>query len=105
MLTAYNKLSCLLNIFWTIYNFKLTYSEHNEDISSLHKDGILLRESNTLKSNNTSDRMFIFTGIININVECYIINLRADHNIQILLDRIEHMRTETKKLLIDFKRN
>ena len=49
--------------------------------------------------------MFIFTGIININVECYIINLRADHNIQILLDRIEHMRTETKKLLIDFKRN
>ena len=81
MLTAYNKLSCLLNIFWTIYNFKLTYSEHNEDISSLHKDGILLRESNMLKSTNTSDRMLILSGIIHINVECYIINLRADHNI------------------------
>ena len=58
-----------------------------------------------LKSTNTSDRMLILSGIIHRNVECYIINLRADHNIQILLDRIEHMRTETKKLLIDFKRN
>ena len=80
MLTAYNIIlfiKCIL----TISNFKLTYSEHNEDISSLHKDGILLRESNMLKSTNTSDRMLILSGIIHINVECYIINLRADHNI------------------------